>query len=206
MTIILTPSSSAAVTDYSEMVDRIASWMHRSDSGLIARIPDFIWLAEERMNRRLRVTQMEVALVETTITSNAIAIPSGILGVKSLWLPDEDDQPLKSIPYTAYVGMKTVGTPTVWARQGTNYYFDGTGSVEGVLYERIQGLTSTNTTNWVLDQYPSAYLWGALAEGYGFARGEEAAVYEARFTSVLDDIESAAQRDAFSGPLVVRAR
>jgi len=205
MTIILTPSS-GSVTDYTEMVDRIASWMHRSDSGLIARIPDFIWLAEERMNRRLRVPQMEVALVETTITSNAIAIPSGIVGVKSMWLPEDDIVPLKSIPYTAYVGMKTTGAPTVWAQQGSSYYFDGTGSVQGVLYERIQGLSSSNTTNWVLDQYPSAYLFGALAEGYGFARGEEAALYESRFVSVLDDIERATMRDAFSGPLNVRFR
>jgi hypothetical protein len=204
MTIILSPSTGAAVTDYSQMLDRIASWMHRTD--LTATIPDFIWLAEERMNRRLRLPQMEVALTSSTISSNAVAVPDGILGVKALWIPGTDKTFLQSVPYTSLVSKKTTGEPTVWAHQGSFYYFDGTGSIEGVLYTRIPALSSTNTTNWMLDQYPSAYLFGALAEGYAFTGGEEAALYEARFSSVLNDIESAANRDKFSGPLVVRAR
>ena len=47
-----------ALGTFTELKDAIADWLDRSD--LTARIPDFIALAEARINRELRIRPMEV--------------------------------------------------------------------------------------------------------------------------------------------------
>ena len=55
-----------ALGTYTELKDAIADWLDRSD--LTARIPDFIALAEARINRERRIRPMEV---RSTIVTTA---------------------------------------------------------------------------------------------------------------------------------------
>jgi hypothetical protein len=193
------------ITTYSELQSAVASWLHRTD--LSAVIPDFITLTEERMNRALRVRQMESALATTAISSNRIAVPANTVGIKTLWVPNYEATPLKAQSYESLVALGTEGTPTAWAWQGDYFYFDGTGSVTGVLYQKIAALSNTNTSNWLLTAAPSAYLFGALAEAAAYVKNMDAAMsYEARFQKALDEISGNNGRDTISGPLVARAR
>jgi hypothetical protein len=205
MTTILLPSSLAIPLDYTSLKDRIAAWMHRSDLSTV--LDDFIRFTEERINRTLRVPEMEVALAETEIASGSIAVPDGTAGVRNLWVPGTPNRPLRYTSYASILALETTGTPTQYTRQGDRFYFDGTGDVTGVLYERIAALTSENSANWLLELHPSAYLFGCLAEAHAYVKApEEAMLWEARFKAVLEDISGNAQRDAISGPLVARAR
>lgn len=193
-----------AISTYSELQTAVASWLHRTD--LAAIIPDFITLAEERMNRALRVRDMEAALASTAIAAGAVAVPSGTVGVKALWVPGSYPTQLRYMPYESLVERGTEGVPAYYSRQGSNFYFDGTGNVQGVLYTRIPALSNAATTNWLLTAHPSAYLFGTLAEANAYVKSEEAMVWDARFLKALDEIAGASVRDALSGPLQVRAR
>lgn len=193
------------ISNYSDLQAAIAAWAHRSDLGGV--IPDFIALTEERMNRELRVRQMEVSLAETAITNGAIAVPAGAVGVKTLWIKGYERTPLFSRPYEQIVASGTAGIPTAWAWQGDNFHFDGAGTVTGVLYTRIPALSSSATSNWLLTAAPSVYLNGALAEAFTYVRnGQEAALWDGRFKQALAEIAGNSQRDTLSGPLVARAR
>jgi hypothetical protein len=170
--------------------------------------PDLVSLAEDRINRTLRVRQMETALAETIIgASNEIAVPEGTVGVKTLWVPNYESTPLSAQPYERVVQLGIEGVPTSWAWQGDNFYFDGVGSVRGVLYQRVPALSDTATSNWLLTTYPSAYLFGALCEGWLYVGNEaEAKLWQDRQLAVLSEIQGNAMRDTLSGPLQVRAR
>lgn len=194
-----------AISTYSQLQSAIASWSNRSD--LTSVIPDFITLAEERMNRALRVRQMETALAETAITDNAVAVASNTVGVKTLWIAGYEDSPLLAQSYESLLTMGTEGIPTHWAWAGSNFHFNGTGSVEGVVYAAIPALTDNNTTNWLLTAHPSLYLAGALVEAFEFIEDEKRRNrWNARFLATVESIQGADMRDRLSGPLQSRAR
>lgn len=193
------------ITNYSELQTAVAQWMHRSD--LTSVIPDFIALVEEKMNRYLRTKDNELALSATAITNNLITIPANVVGVKTLWLDGYEGSPLKPQTVESVIANGTDGLATMYAWRGTELLFDGTGTVEGVLYRNIPALSAINPANWVLASHPSLYLFGALAEGNVYVKNaEEATLWKTRFDAVLDEINGNSMRDTMNGPLVARAR
>jgi hypothetical protein len=194
-----------SIASYTELQSAAAGWLNRSD--LTSLIPDFITLTEERMNRALRVRQMETALSSTAIANNAIALPDGTVAVKTLWIEGYEECPLSSVSYEFLLTKGTTGIPKYWAMQGDNLYFDGDGTVSGVLYQKIPALSSTEATNWLLEDHPSAYLFGTLSEAFNYNRNDkERDRWDARFQGVLNEIGGADMRDRLSGPLQARAR
>src|SRR5205085_11367804 len=95
---------------YTGLQSSVANWLNRSD--LTALIPDFITLAEERLNRALRVRQMEVSLDETAIADNIIAVPVGTVAVKSLWPSGYETAPLKHQSFDFVLSQGGAGVPS----------------------------------------------------------------------------------------------
>ena len=91
----------------------------------------------------------------------------------------------------------------MYAHQGAGLYLNGGGSIQGVLYEAIPALTSSNTTNWLSTKAPSVYLWGALLNATIYTKADPS-VYLAKFNEALDALKGNEQR--LTGPLVARAR
>jgi hypothetical protein len=192
-----------ALGTYTQLQAAAVSWSNRSD--LSTLIPDFITLAEDRINRALRVRQMEAELSDT-IFDNYITLPAGTAAVKALWVDGHEDSPLEARPYEDLLRLGTQGTATAWARQGDNVYFNGDGDVSGVIYERIPALAD-NLENWLLTAHPTVYLYGTLAELYSYTRNQPQIEYwTAKFEAALADVNGADMRDRFAGPLTVRAR
>ena len=183
---------------YTTLLAQVAAWLNRTD--LTAVIPDFVTLTEERINRTLRVRQMETALASTPIVSNVITPPAGTIDVKTLRVNDNNDLTVQS--YEAALRMQSDAPATLWAWKGTDLYFNGSGDVSGVLYTQIPAL-ETASTNWLSDLAPSAYLFGCLTEAALYTGGD-AATWEGRFQAVLNDLQSTDKR--YNGPLVARAR
>lgn len=183
---------------YTALLAQVAAWLNRTD--LTAVIPDFVALTEERMNRTLRVRQMETALAATPIVSNVITPPAGTIDVKTLRVNDNNDLTVQS--YETALRMQSDAPATLWAWKGTDLYFNGSGTVSGVLYKKVPAL-ATASTNWLSEAAPSAYLFGCLAEAALYTGGD-AATWEGRFQAVLNDLQSTDKR--YNGPLVARAR
>jgi hypothetical protein len=191
------------ITNYTELKAAIATWIHRTD--LTSVIPDFISLAEERMNRHLRTREMEVTLAETLIVDGRIPMPAGTVAVKTIWVPNYEATPLRAQPYEQVLTMGINSIPTAWARQGADLVFDGNGSVQGVLYEGIERLGDSNPSNWLLASHPSVYLFGALAEASTYVKNvEDAMLYQQRMDRAMDEISGNSMRDSVGGPLVSR--
>lgn len=187
--------------NYSTLASTIADYAHRSD--LDSVIPVFIELAEERMNRALRVRDMEMALASTAIVDNRITLAADVADVKTIWRPGFEGIPLDPSSFEVVLSGGTRGEPTMYAMQGGDLYFNGTGDVQGVLYRKIPALTSGSPTNWLADKHPSLYLFGALAECDVYI-GNDPALYETRFQSALSEVNGNDGRRF--GKLVARAK
>lgn len=186
--------------NYTQISEKVAQWMNRDD--LTARIPDFIELTEERLNRHLRVRQMEIALPATAITNNIITPAADVLDAKALWVPNYERTPLVAQSLESVIAAGSQGIPTMYAWDGANLRFDGGGDVQGVLYQRIPAL-ATASTNWVGDGPWSLYLFGALLEAALYV-GDDPTTWQARFDQTLTEVQGNDQRRP--GPLVARPR
>jgi hypothetical protein len=191
---------------YAELIARVADYAHRSD--LTSRMPTFVELAEAKLNRALRVRQMEEALPATAIDAfNEIAIPSDFAAVKHLWDTSTPESRLKaqSLEYIT-TRNKLTGTPTAYAVTGTAFKFDGTGTVQGVYFKRLPGL-AVNSTNWLSEAHPDAYLWATLEALTAFTLdATQGALFAAKAQEAVQAVQATDMRDRYSGPLTSSAR
>jgi len=77
----------------------------------------------------------------------------------------------------------------------------------GITYfQKIPALTSTNTTNWLLDKYPDIYLYGTLCTAQAYLRDDERlAVWKGAWDEALGELERAGIKARLpSTPLVMR--
>ena len=185
---------------YTELQAQVAAWSYRDD--LASVIPSFIELAEEKINRLLRVRAMEIALAETPIVANRITLAADVLDVKTLFIPGYERTPLTAQSFESVIANGSMGIPTIYAHQGAQLVFDGGGSVQGVLYQRIPEL-ATASTNWLSVTAPSVYLYGALEQAAIYTR-DDPTQWRASFENALSEL--AANDNRRSGALVARAR
>lgn len=186
------------MTTYTQLTTDVAAWSARTD--MAARLPAMVGLFELRVNRLLRVRQMEAAFTGTPV-ANVVALPADWLQWKRLWADSYPETPLQPQTPDAVVG-RTQGIPTLYAVDGTNLRINGTGSVSGVYYQALPGLVA-NETNWLSTLAYDAYLFGVLAEVASYLMDDaETAKHYARSQAILDDIRGADVR--LPGPLVSR--
>lgn len=164
-------------------------------------------MAEDKLSRRLRTRNQEVALSETAIDASfQIAIPSNTIAVKRLWRTDDPKTPLYPQSLEFIIARQASGAQAHnYAWEGSTWRFDGSGSVAGILYRNIPALTSGNTTNWLLTKYPTVYLYQGLAEAATYLKAfAQAETYEQKANSIIAEIHAIERKDEFSGPLVMR--
>ena len=165
-----------ALSNYSELQTSIGDWL--KDTSLTSVIPDFVTLAEARFNRELRVPEME-AVSSASVSTESVALRTGFLEMRSIWLEESPDRPLDYFPPHQLKTTRAsaeAGTPTAYTIIGTAVYLSPTPSgahtVNMAYYGRIPALAS-NSTNWLLTNHPDIYLAGSLSAGEAFGWNDE---------------------------------
>jgi thiol-disulfide isomerase/thioredoxin len=165
---------------YDDLIAAVAKWLKRTD--LSAQIPDFIQFAEEYFNNLNDLVAVDARRKQFIVTPTQ-AVFTG---------PTDMQQPIQ-----AYMGGRPLDFfPIGWESQyagGTvpqianGYQIIGnTISLSvpqlGVLfqldyYQTLEGLSTSNESNWLLQDSPTAYLAGTLHEAFGYVRDFEKAEY-----------------------------
>jgi len=186
------------MTTYATLLADVASWSARTDLATV--LPRMVALFELRVNREVRVRAMETDFTGT-IVDNEIAQPAGFLEFKRLWPATNQ----KNYLYPQTLDMvrgRTEGVPTLYALDGSNVRFNGTGDIEGVYWKQIPSL-QTDGHNWLSTNHYDAYLFGTLAEVYTWLKDNEGLqINFERSKAILDSLEKSDNR--LSGPLVAR--
>lgn len=169
-----------AIANYSDLTASIAAWMHRSD--LTAVIPDFIRLAEARMQLDLDIRRLDKTSTLTTIPStNTLALPADFNKAYSLsMISGGVTVVLDNMPIELLVqrwGSYTSSMPRSYAISGSNLLLGPTpnGAYDVTLeyLGTIPGLTELNPTNDILSSYPDVYLHCCLIYGAQYIRDAE---------------------------------
>lgn len=178
-----------AITNYTNLQTAIASWHHRD----VPQIPDFIALAETRINNLLesRLGETDTPLT-ATILSRYIAIPVGYSAILGLWLTTYT--PRREIKYVLPenlpVNSAGNGRPNYYTIDGSNIAFDRPADIAytyTIRYQASYDIAATST-NDILTNYPDVYLFGALVEACLFAR-DDPTIFEQRFQSAINNAQ-----------------
>lgn len=183
-----------AITTYAELQAAAANWLVRAD--LTARIPEFIALAEARLNRilRARLAETEVPLT-ATVGLRTIPLPAGFSEPLALWIiPDAERRLLRFVEPSLMRTSSVRGRPSTWSIDGANLAFDRPcDQAYGVVLRMLARFVLSNAapTNALLSDYPDAYLFATLCEAGPFLRDDQlAAAYEARLGRAIGEINS----------------
>jgi hypothetical protein len=168
-----------AIGTYAELQTAVANWLDRGD--LTDRIPEFIALAEAKMNRVLRISLMENVSTALTMVGGTrdYSLPTGFTGMKEFHLTTSPITPLSYITpemmNRMWAGSNT-GRPqafTLFSDAGTRKIKIGpspdSAYTTSMLYlKKIDSLSVSNPTETMLTENPDIYLYGALLEAEPF--------------------------------------
>ena len=199
-----------ALSTYTELKDAIADWLDRSD--LTNRIPDFIALAEARLNRELRIRPMEVrSTMTTTVGQRYFNLPGGYLQMRNFQINTNPITPLEYITpemLDRLYGSNTTGKPRAYSLIGDEIQLapipDSAYTIEMAFYEKFtplgDGTSGTVTSNWLTKNAPDVILYGALIEAEPFIKNDERIqLWLTAYKEAIDKIQKADERDRHSG-------
>lgn len=191
--------------NYAELKTAIADWGHRSYGA--GKVDDFIDMFEARVNRILRVPEMEKRATSTP-TSQYVNLPTDFLELRNIQI---NTSPVTLLEYASpqkidAMGM-TTGTAKYYSLVGNQFQINPSASgsvVEIAYYGKITALSSTNTTNFLIDSNPDYYLMGCIYEAALYAVDDRAG----QVAQIVAEKEAAIIRQGRSkqygsGPLVV---
>ena len=195
-----------AITTYTELQSAITDFLNRDDLSSVA--PTFISLAEADIQRRVRHWRMEKRSTAELDTQYS-AIPADFVEVIRMYITSGDTKPLELISQGELLDRKrknlnTSGSPSYYAiTAGEIEVFpvpDGTYDLELYYISRIPALSDSNASNWLLEQYQDAYLYGALVHSAPYLKDDaRTQMWAALYQSAIDAINAESERSKFGG-------
>jgi len=204
-----------ALTNYTNLKAAIADWIARDD--LTTQIDDFIDLFEAEFNRRLKVQEMRLTTtVTTSSTTSFVDLPADFRKMVNISFQgdprDIEFGTLKQLKVTQAGASNQARRPEVVAlasgssssaplrlqfgpNPNTAYVFDLD------YYASLPALSTSTTTNWLLDDQPGAYLFGSLKHARLFIKDSESrAEIQAEYDRLLVDMAIDNEQKKLGGP------
>jgi len=190
--------ATASVMTYTSLVENIQSYLERTDTATLDKIPLFIMLAEQVIASQIKfLGNLTVNTSTMTIGANVIDKPAcwhktvsmniTVSGerqpvfnrryeyLREYW-PDPAETEVPKF-YCDYDYTHWMVAPTPAAA----YDF------EVLYYERVQPLDSSNQTNWFTIYAPQALLYGALLQAMPFLKNDERIpMWQGQYKLIMD--------------------
>jgi hypothetical protein len=190
-----------ALTTYAELKASIADWLDRDD--LTNVITDFITLAEHQMEREIRHYKM-IERSAANLDSRYSAVPADWLQTIRFGITSADTYRLEMVSIDDIItkrerSLDTVGRPKYYAHVGDLFELyptpDKAYATELVYYQKIPALSASNTSNWLLDVAPDAYLYGSLLQAAPYlGEDERVQVWSSLYSGAVASVNSSSDR------------
>jgi hypothetical protein len=193
--------TTASVMTYDSLVENIQSYLERTDTATLEKIPLFIMLAEQIIASQIKF------LGNLTVNTSTMVPNVGIIDKPARWHKTVsmnvtvagERQPVLLRKYEYLREYWPDGTQTgVPAYYGdydyTHWLVAPTPalaySYEVLYYERIQPLDSSNQTNWFTIYAPQALLYGSLLQAMPFLKNDERMpMWQANYDQIMQTLK-----------------
>ncbi len=160
-----------ALSNYADLQTAIITYAFRvGDTDFAAMCPTFIALCESRVNKTLRIRQMETSAT-VTMTNGVGTLPADYLQYREVLANGPHAYPLKvTDPNTGQGDYPLSDYPAYFAVIGNTIKTFPASTVDLTLnyFEKIPALSDADDTNWLLEKAPEVYLYGSLMEAAPF--------------------------------------
>lgn len=205
--------------DYQGLCNKIADTLNRQD--LTTVIPDFVFLATSTIQRDIARTKHPLGMNRAIadVECNYAPLPTDYVSLYQLMRQDTQ----KPLEYITPDQSKTIlsqgwippgpsvlppditnsinsGAPTYFTIIGRTLRLFPPPNSSAILqleiwyYARLEALTTTNTTNWVLTRYPDLYLYCALMHSAPYLMADDRVnLWAQSYAGILEGIAVEAQ-------------
>ena len=194
------------ISTYDELKSTIADWLNRDD--LLTVIPSFVPLAEVGMERVLRTRNM-LTRSTATIDTQYSAVPSDFLEVRTIKLIGIS--PIQPLTFLTMEEMDALDAKT--SANGKPLYFTlvgnqirvnpapaGSYTAELSYFAKLDKLSDSVASNWILQSHPDAYLYGALLQAAPYLKDDErTSIWTTLYAAAVEAMKQADERAATSG-------
>jgi hypothetical protein len=194
------------ITTYAELKTNIADFLNRDD--LTSVSSTFVSLAEADLNRQIRHWRQEKRST-AEIDTQYSAIPADMLEVIRFYITSGDTRPLELISQAEMLDRKfrnlnTSGQPAYYAVTAGELEVypvpDGTYTSELYYFGKTPALSDSNTSNWILEHYPDAYLYGSLIHSAPYLKDDaRIQVWAALYQNAIDAINTESEKAKYGG-------
>jgi len=199
-----------ALSTYSELQATVANYLNRDD--LTTLIPTFITLTENRLNRELRVRANMVRATTTTTAGQAFYdLPSDLIELRNITYDNNSQSHalryLSPESVSREYGTILSGQPRAYTNLGNDLKLtptpDAAYTISINYYSQLRSLSDNVTTNDVLAEYPSLYLFGSCLEGAIYLNDtDQTNRFGSVFQKALDDVQRAEEAARYSGTVM----
>ena len=193
-------------TNYSDLKTTVASYLGRSD--LTSTIPDFIYMAELRLQRELRTRQMLKSATATMTGGDAkVALPTDFLEIRDLHVQGNPRFPVTYMSpssFTRDAPADQSGKPIYYTVLASEFQFapipDTAYVLEILYYAKPTILSNTNASNVFLANYPDALLYASLLEAEPYLINDaRSQTWVSLYDRAITNISNADQDGNYSG-------
>ena len=199
---------------YDELKTNIANFLNRSD--LTSQLDFFIDATEAEFNRRLRVKDM-IKRATATADAQYISLPTDWLEAINVQIDSNEFTPLfqQSIESLDVYrkSINNVGNQPVYYALVDNTIElaptpDTSYTLQLTYYGTIDALSDSNTSNFISNSYPDAYLYGALKHASIYLMEDDrVALFTQQFEKALEEMRLEQEKAEFGkGSLMQRRR
>ena len=199
---------------YSELKTNIANYLNRSD--LTDQMDMFIDNVEGEVNRRVRRKEM-IKRATATADAQYLSLPNDWLEAINVEITSNNFSPIlqQSIEsldiYRKSINNKT-GQPVYFAFVDDTMELaptpDASYTLQLTYYGKIDALSDSNTSNFLSNNHPDVYLYGALKHASIYLMEDErVAMFSQLFEEALEELKMEQEKAEFGkGSLMQRRR
>jgi hypothetical protein len=199
---------------YSELKTNIANYLNRSD--LTGQMDMFIDNVEGEINRRVRRKEM-IKRATATADAQYLSLPTDWLEGINVEITSNDFSPIlqQSIEsldiYRKSINNKT-GQPVYFAFVDDTMELaptpDTSYTLQLTYYSKVDALSDSNTSNFLSNNHPDVYLYGALKHASIYLMEDErVAMFSQLFEKTLEELKMEQEKAEFGkGSLMQRRR
>ena len=199
---------------YSELKTNIANFLNRSD--LTNQIDFFIDATEAELNRRLRVKDM-IKRATATADGQYLSLPTDWLEAINVQIDGNNFKPLfqqsiESLDIYRKSVDNVTNQPIYYALVDNTIELaptpDASYTLQLTYYGTIDALSDSNTSNFISNSYPDAYLYGALKHASIYLMEDDrVALFTSQFEKALEEMRMEQEKAEFGkGSLMQRRR
>jgi hypothetical protein len=196
-----------AITNYTNLQTTIADFLNRDD--LTSVIPVFVQLAEAQMNRDVRHWKMETrSSGQQSGGDQYMQVPADWVETIRFHVTGNGTSPIDLISRAAMQDKRAgyedqTGIPRYYCHADSQFELYPTPAddtdLELLYLAKIPDL-ATNSTNWLLEDAPDAYLYGSLLHSAPYLQEDaRVAVWAQMYSAAVARLNEASEKARYSG-------